>query len=78
MALAAASWCSWPSLAVLLLVVSAIRPAFALTEQYPSLSLLWQQLFRPQGQGGIRGCPELLVADWGGEHYAAAAGDCGE
>ncbi|XP_060098731.1 tetratricopeptide repeat protein 13 [Heteronotia binoei] len=75
MAVAAASWCSWPSLAVLLLG-SVIQPALALTEPYPTLSLLWQEeLYLPQGQG-IRGCPEVLVADWGGEQYAAAAGDC--
>lgn len=76
MALAAAFWCCWPSVAALLLAW-VIRPALALAEPYPALSLLWQELHRPQGQG-LRGCPELLGADWGGEQYAAASGDCGE
>ncbi|XP_048342436.1 tetratricopeptide repeat protein 13 isoform X2 [Sphaerodactylus townsendi] len=70
----AAAFCrSWPSLAGLL--VSVIGPAFALTEQYPTLSLLQQDLYCPQGHGG-RGCPELLVTDWGREQHAAAVGDC--
>lgn len=70
----------WPSIpfpaplvTLLLLVAAATRPGVALTEQYPTLSLLRQQ----PGHGG-RGCPELPAADWGGEQYVAAGGDCGE
>ncbi|XP_054852380.1 tetratricopeptide repeat protein 13 [Eublepharis macularius] len=70
MAPAAAAWHARLSLAVLLPLVSVILPAVALSEQYPTLSLLRQELHRPQGQGN-RGCAELLVADWGGE-----AGGC--
>ncbi|XP_053238452.1 tetratricopeptide repeat protein 13 isoform X2 [Podarcis raffonei] len=73
----------WPSvsapsglLSTLLWLLAATRPALALTEQYPSLSLLRQEPRRQQGQGS-RGCPEFLAAEWGGEQYAvAAAGDC--
>lgn len=83
MAPAAAFRCSsCPTLPVplwtlLWLVAAATRPALALTEQYPTFSLLGQELHRQQGQGG-KGCPEFLAAEWGGEQQAAAAGDCGE
>ncbi|CAI5770496.1 repeat 13 isoform X1 [Podarcis lilfordi] len=83
MAPAAAFGGRWPSvsapsglLSTLLWLLAATRLALALTEQYPSLSLLRQEPRRQQGQGS-RGCPEFLAAEWGGEQYAAAAaGDC--
>ncbi|XP_066467504.1 tetratricopeptide repeat protein 13 isoform X2 [Tiliqua scincoides] len=81
MAPAAASGCSRPPQCVplwplLWLAAAAARPALALTEQYPTVSLLRQELRRQQqGQGG-RGCAEFLAAEWGGDQYAAAAGDC--
>ncbi|XP_028579819.2 tetratricopeptide repeat protein 13 isoform X1 [Podarcis muralis] len=73
----------WPSvsapsglLSTLLWLLAATQPVLALTEQYPSLSLLRQEPRCQQGQGS-RGCPEFLAAEWGGEQYAAAAaGDC--
>ncbi|XP_053154103.1 tetratricopeptide repeat protein 13 isoform X3 [Hemicordylus capensis] len=80
-AVVAASWRSLSApqgmlLALLWLVlVTRTRPVHALTEQYPTLSLLRQELYRQQGQRG-RACPELLAAEWDGEQYAAAAGDC--
>nr|XP_028579819.1 tetratricopeptide repeat protein 13 isoform X1 [Podarcis muralis] len=83
MAPAAAFGGRWPSvsapsglLSTLLWLLAATQPALALTEQYPSLSLLRQEPRCQQGQGS-RGCPEFLAAEWGGEQYAAAAaGDC--
>ncbi|XP_061480450.1 tetratricopeptide repeat protein 13 isoform X5 [Rhineura floridana] len=83
MAAAAVSWCRWPSIAApsgmllaLLRLVAVTQPVFALTERFPTLSLLRQEAHRQQGQGS-RGCSELLAADWSGEQYAAgAAGDC--
>ncbi|XP_067392105.1 tetratricopeptide repeat protein 13 isoform X2 [Emydura macquarii macquarii] len=63
--------CCWGAVAPGLLVVlllAAARAALALTEQYPALSLLKQELHRQQRQGQAGGCPQ--APDWG-EQYSA-------
>ncbi|XP_062981487.1 tetratricopeptide repeat protein 13 [Elgaria multicarinata webbii] len=84
MAPAAGFWCCWLSIAaplpgplwtLLLWLVAAAPAVRAVTAQYPSFSLLRQELHRQQQGQGSRGCPELLAADWGGEQYAAT-GEC--
>uniref|UniRef100_A0A8C8S1F0 Tetratricopeptide repeat domain 13 n=1 Tax=Pelusios castaneus TaxID=367368 RepID=A0A8C8S1F0_9SAUR len=59
-------------LGLLVLLLAAARAALALTEQYPALSLLKQELHRQQRQGQAGGCPQ--APDWG-EQYSA---ECGE
>lgn len=59
----------WVPLAVLALT----RAALALTEQYPALSLLKQELHR-QRQGPAGGCAS--AGDWA-EQYSAECGESG-
>uniref|UniRef100_A0A674KEY5 Tetratricopeptide repeat domain 13 n=1 Tax=Terrapene triunguis TaxID=2587831 RepID=A0A674KEY5_9SAUR len=61
--------CCWGAVALgLLVLLGAARAALALTEQYPALSLLKQELHRQQRQGQAGGCPQ--APDWG-EQYSA-------
>ncbi|KAH1173386.1 tetratricopeptide repeat protein 13 isoform X2 [Mauremys mutica] len=65
--------CCWGAVALgqlvlLLLLLGAARAALALTEHYPALSLLKQELHRQQLQGQAGGCPQ--APDWG-EQYSA-------
>uniref|UniRef100_A0A8C3T2T9 Tetratricopeptide repeat domain 13 n=1 Tax=Chelydra serpentina TaxID=8475 RepID=A0A8C3T2T9_CHESE len=63
--------CCWGTVALgllVLLLLGAARAALALTEQYPALSLLKQELHRQPRQGQAGGCPQ--TPDWG-EQYAA-------
>ncbi|KAM7173979.1 tetratricopeptide repeat protein 13 isoform 3-T3 [Macrochelys suwanniensis] len=62
--------CCWGTVALgllVLLLLGAARAALALTEQYPALSLLKQELHRQPRQGQAGGCPQ--TPDWG-EQYA--------
>uniref|UniRef100_A0A8C3SZ57 Tetratricopeptide repeat domain 13 n=1 Tax=Chelydra serpentina TaxID=8475 RepID=A0A8C3SZ57_CHESE len=66
--------CCWGTVALgllVLLLLGAARAALALTEQYPALSLLKQELHRQPRQGQAGGCPQ--TPDWG-EQYAAECG----
>ncbi|XP_050805003.1 tetratricopeptide repeat protein 13 isoform X3 [Gopherus flavomarginatus] len=63
--------CCWGAVALgqlVLLLLGAARAALALTEHYPALSLLKQELHRQQLQGQAGGCPQ--APDWG-EQYSA-------
>ncbi|XP_053878591.1 tetratricopeptide repeat protein 13 isoform X2 [Malaclemys terrapin pileata] len=63
--------CYWGAVALgllVLLLLGAARAALALTEQYPALSLLKQELHRQPRQGQAGGCPQ--APDWG-EQYSA-------
>uniref|UniRef100_A0A8C0J6A5 Tetratricopeptide repeat domain 13 n=1 Tax=Chelonoidis abingdonii TaxID=106734 RepID=A0A8C0J6A5_CHEAB len=71
MASATGTCCSWGAVALgqfVLLLLGAARAALALTEYYPALSLLKQELQRQQLQGQAGGCPQ--APDWG-EQYSA-------
>lgn len=71
MASATGTCCCWGAVALgqlVLLLLGAARAALALTEHYPALSLLKQELHRQQLQGQAGGCPQ--APDWG-EQYSA-------